>query len=96
MLQEGTLDVTGRCHAGVMFTETSSKQGKLTEGTAFSLEQQRSRQDQAFLCSPASQSPSGAAYMKSATGSPQSSTVCEVSQSISKMSITMGLELRDN
>lgn len=35
MLQEGT-EATGRCLAGMMLTETSSKQEKLTEGKAFS------------------------------------------------------------
>lgn len=40
MLLEGTSGVTRRCLAGVMLTETSSKQEKLTEGTAFSLERQ--------------------------------------------------------
>lgn len=40
-LQEGTSDATRGCPAGVMLTETSSKQEKLTEGTAFSLERQR-------------------------------------------------------
>lgn len=95
MLLEGTSDVTRRCLAGVMLTETSSKQEKLTEGTAFALEWQRGADR--IKPSLSSQPPPGAAHLKKATGSPQStSTVCRVSQRIAKWSVRMCLELRDN
>lgn len=74
------------------------KTRKAHRGNSFLLvAAERSRQGQALLCPPASQSPCGAAYMKNVTGSQKSrSPVCRVLPSVTELSVRMGLGLEDN
>lgn len=87
----GKMSCWGDAYKNLMPARKAQRGNRFLLGMA-----ERSRQDQVLLCPPASQSPSGAAYVKRTPGSPQrGSTVCRGSQRIPKLSVRMGLELRE-